>query len=318
MAEVTAAPYNSQTPLFACEDSDPVQLTTVPSGAAWTGAAVTPQGYVGMSDPYNGILSYVYTDAADCPYSDEMQAVISAYSMGYVSIDPPGGTQVCADAEPFDVHMSTADGDDSTYHFDPAVEGPGIHPFTGVAPVQPDPPGCYQDAMLTIQVTDTVALVLVDNWALDTDGSITLAGGTPNGGTYTINGVEGSVFSPADGLPGANVITYTLNSGPCPGTATDTLWVSTVGIEDVDAGNPMRVWPVPTRDELFISLPGGSDKLTLTLVDAGGREVARRMITGHANGTPLRWDIGSLANGSYTLWTIDGENIAPARVVIAH
>ena len=115
-----------------------------------------------------------------------------------------------------------------------------------------------------------------------------------------------------------NIITYTVTSGLCPGSATDTLWVSTVGIADLDAVQPLQVWPVPTRDELFISMPGGHDEVTLTLVDAGGREVTRRTITSNANGTPLRWDIGSLANGSYTLWTTGRGNIAPARVVIAH
>ncbi|MBP7514846.1 MAG: T9SS type A sorting domain-containing protein, partial [Flavobacteriales bacterium] len=117
---------------------------------------------------------------------------------------------------------------------------------------------------------------------------------------------------------GWNTITYTVTSGLCPGTATDSVYVSTVGIADMAVPGTMSVWPVPARNELFISLPAGSTDVLLTLVDADGREVARRTVSGGTTQAPLRWDIGSLANGSYALWTTGRGNMAPARVVIAH
>ena len=320
MPEVISTPYDSQTPLYACEDADPVQLTTTPSGADWTGAAVTPQGFVDMAEPFNGLLTYLYTDAAGCAYGDELQAVISPYSMGYVTIDAPGATQVCANGEAFTVHMSTLDGEDSTYTFDPMVLGPGIHPFEGVAPLQTDPPGCYQDAVITIQVVDTTHLVLDDNWALDTEGGFTLDGGAPAGGTYSGPGVTNGVFNPAEGNIGANIITYSINSGLCPGSATDTLWVSTVGLVENHAEERLELWPVPARDELFIHVPAGFDDALLTIVDAGGREVARRAVPGRVNGTPVRWDVGALANGSFGVGPeqMADEAVGVAMVRLSH
>ena len=191
VSSVIASPYNSQTPLYACEDSQPVQLGTVPGGAIWAGGAVTPNGFVDMADPFNGILSYLFTDATGCDYGEEVQAVISPYSYGSVTIEQPGSTVVCENGEPFNIILSTASGVNDTVYFDPAIEGPGIHPFSGVAPTQIDPPGCYLDYELTVQVIDSVDLDVTDAFAVYNESPFVLSGGQPAGGEYGGDAVKG-------------------------------------------------------------------------------------------------------------------------------
>jgi PKD repeat protein len=56
--------------------------------------------------------------------------------------------------------------------------------------------------------------------------SVTLSGGTPGGGTYTGLGVSGGAFfNPAAAGVGMHIINYTVTSGPCTASASDTLIV---------------------------------------------------------------------------------------------
>ncbi len=203
---------------------------------------------------------------------------------------------------------------DGTLPTDETATGAAVYTYTDAA-------GCADSAEVLIWVTlPAVSLQLTEDSLLTNDPPYMLEGGFPLDGLYTGDAVspEG-VFDPSTAGVGWHVITFTVvDDDGCTASATDSLFVDFGTGMEAHANVPaLHVWPVPTHDELFIDLPGTGEQVTLMLVDAGGREVARRVVVGIVNGTPLRWDIGSLANGSYTLWTTGRTDIAPARVVIA-
>jgi hypothetical protein len=66
-----------------------------------------------------------------------------------------------------------------------------------------------------------------------------LTGGSPAGGTYSGTGVSGNQFNPTTAGVGTHTITYTVNSGGCPGIATNTITVNP--LPTANAGNDITV-----------------------------------------------------------------------------
>jgi hypothetical protein len=66
----------------------------------------------------------------------------------------------------------------------------------------------------------------------------------------------------------------------------------------------LRVHPVPANDILYIDLPEGSDRHTLMLFDAGGRELMTRTINGSGRRT---MDVHDLPSGIHLLVLVDAE-----------
>ena len=303
--------------LYRCVGADPVQFYTEPAGAVW-GSPATPGGYVDMLTPFGGFLQYTYTDAAGCSWGASIETIIALPTLGSVNI-PADNHEVCVDEPAFTITWSTADGFGEDTTFIPALAGPGTYYFTGQGIIQPGPTQCYQDVTDSVVVfDDTVSLDLGLGTLFTENGPVQLAGGSPDGGTYSGTGVVDGAFDPSLAGFGWHVITYTTDSGACAGQAVDSVFVELgTGLETLAARPALQVWPVPAQDILQVSLSANTGTVDLVLVDARGREVLRNTVPAGLTGRTLTLSTSSIANGTYTLFARGLADTAPARIIIA-
>ncbi len=302
-----------------CVNSFPVQLSSQPAGAIWTGAAVTPTGYVDMALPFTGLLAYLFTDIAGCASGGQIPVQIKPYLYGTVTI-PEGRDTVCTNEGIFPVYYSDGQGGMNLVLFDPAVLSPGTYTYLGY----PNSGGgsyCYAAA------SDSVVLVAAPGVSLDIpadsilvqDGAYQLAGGDPAGGLYTGGlGVDGGVLDPSLSGLGWQPITYTYSDGTCTVSSLDSVYVSTgVNTDGTQRPRGLFAWPIPSTGTLHITRNEDALGDEVELLDANGRSVLRKRIADPKAGHPFTLDLSDIANGCYTLMSSGDKAIMPLRVIVA-
>ncbi len=127
----------------------------------------------------------------------------------------------------------TDDGNGTTYSFDPAAAGTGIHTITYTVGLS----GCSNSANDAVEVFSlpTVNFSAPADLCVDAGVQSGLGGGTPSGGTYSGTGVtddgNGTTYSfdPAAAGVGTHTITYSFtNTNGCSSTANDLVEVFTL------------------------------------------------------------------------------------------
>lgn len=144
---------------------------------------------------------------------------------------------------------------------------------------------------------------------------VNLTGGTPGGGTYSGQGVTGTTFDASSLSAGNYVLTYTVtNAQGCPGSDTATAIVTVcVGIETI-SDEQISVYPNPFNDAITIKTRSNTDKGTVTLTDAIGREAIRTEF--EAGLTEIQLGTRGLAKGAYLLEIIvEGKPIAAKKLM---
>lgn len=91
-----------------------------------------------------------------------------------------------------------------------------------------------------------------------------------------------------------------------------TVQLSATGIDDAQAGEGVRVWPVPFTEQLSMALPF-KGPVELTLSDARGAEVRRANTM--RGGDVFHWTVGDLAPGLYVLRGLGPEGAWTRRLV---
>ncbi|MBI5218762.1 MAG: T9SS type A sorting domain-containing protein [Bacteroidia bacterium] len=201
-----------------CINNQPVVLSGNPPGGSFIGSGITGNIF-SPSNPGINNITYVFTDNYNCSNSDIKNAVV--YNLPAVSFSGMD-TSYCLYAQA-DTLTGIPSGGSFIGSgiinniFDPATAGTGIHLITYSFT---DLHGCSN----TISETTTVHSIPVVNFiGLDTSycnihNSITLTG-LPQGGTFSGDGVTGSVFDPFDATLGIHIINYTFtDSYGCTGS----------------------------------------------------------------------------------------------------
>jgi lysyl endopeptidase len=99
-------------------------------------------------------------------------------------------------------------------------------------------------------------------------------------------------------------------------TTSVTFCLENVGVDDVDPTEGLSIWPNPGTGLFEVQfLRPSSGSVRLDVHDALGRLVARRSVNGSTVRTTL--DLGTLAEGSYTLEAISGNDRSVRRLVIS-
>ncbi|WP_242927046.1 PKD domain-containing protein [Pontibacter vulgaris] len=112
----------------------------------------------------------------------------------------------------------------SNGQFDPAVAGVGTKTITYTFQ---DAQGCSNSATSTITVTaePTVTLAAFSPVCVDAP-AFALSGGSPAGGSYTVNGTAATQFNPATAGVGTHTIVYSYSLNGCTKTATRSIVVN--------------------------------------------------------------------------------------------
>ncbi|AXT56250.1 T9SS C-terminal target domain-containing protein [Aquimarina sp. AD1] len=216
-----------------------------PTGGVYSGPGVTDDGN-GLTYSFNptiagiGTHSITYTSAGTC--NDSSSDSIEVFALPNVTFNAP--TDICIDqgtqtgltgGSPAGGIYSgsgvTDSGNGTTYSFNPATAGAGVHTITYSFT---NANGCNDTASDTIEIFElpNVTFNAPTDICIDQGTQTGLTGGSPAGGIYSGSGVTDSgngttySFNPATAGAGVHTITYSFtNANGCTDTASDTIEV---------------------------------------------------------------------------------------------
>jgi hypothetical protein len=148
---------------------------------------------------------------------------------------------------------------------------------------------------VTINTAPTASLLITAITRCHTDATFPLVGGSPAGGTYYINGVAETSFTPSINNLGTHDVVYTVvDANGCSGSASGTITVEICG--GIEAANlaDVKVFPNPSKGIITVQTKTNA---TVVVMDALGAIVAESKST---NQSPsVNFDLSHLNNGMY-------------------
>jgi len=332
-----ANPVNFDAPAALCADAaviDLVDLAT-PAGGTFSGMGINATEF----DPAAGTqtATYAYTGSYGCEYSREQ--TITVNPLPVVMHDP---ANVCENGGTFTIAGASPAG--GTYT-GAGVTGSDFDPAAGTQTINyayTDANGCSAQTDFTITVNTPPAVTHEAVGPVCENGpSITLAGGSPAGGTYMGTGITGNDFNPA---AGTQTLTYAFTDANGCSAQTDL----TVTVNPLPAVTHDPVTPACANAAPFALAGGlpaggsyagtgvngnnfdptaGTQALTYTFTDANGCSAQTDLtITVNpaptvthaaveavcADHAPFALAGGLPAGGTYTGTGVNGGNFDPA------
>ncbi len=169
-----------------------------------------------------------------------------------------------------------------------------------------NPSACtnLSDAVVVQQnIFPNVSFTGLDSVYCHLDSPSTLSG-TPAGGTFSGNGVNGNTFEPQTVGTGSYVVTYTyINNNGCDTSVTQTTEVTICG--GLMTKNPissLQLFPNPNQGQFNLEyVATEASLLTLFITDITGKEVYSREIYSNSGNNTLTLNLTSLEKGFYML-----------------
>ena len=211
-----------------CVNATPVTLTGSPSGGTFSGNGVLG----GVFNPANAgagnhTITYIYTDGNGCSNTATQNVnIISLPNISFSGLLP----FYCSDGAPSTLTGNPTGGTFSGNGisgntFNPATAGNGGHIITYT---YTDGNGCSNSITQNtfVSAPPNVSFSgLLSAYCIDGDSS--LLTGSPTGGTFSGNGLIGSIFFPSIAGTGTHIITYSYNdANGCSNAATQSVTVN--------------------------------------------------------------------------------------------
>lgn len=153
---------------------------------------------------------------------------------------------------------------------------------------------------VTVNSLPVISFGLPSDTICSNNGTINLSA-TPTGGTFTGNGVTGTIFDP-QAFSGTNVaIVYDYTDGnSCSNSKSDTAFVTLcTGLNEI-ADNTISIFPNPAKHTLLVN-SSTNDLKNLEVLNLFGQTVLK--LNNENKQSHLSLDISSLATGTYILKT---------------
>ncbi|MDX9848572.1 MAG: T9SS type A sorting domain-containing protein [Tenuifilaceae bacterium] len=225
-----------------CGNDDPFTITGgAPAGGTYSINGVTLTTF-NPQDFAPGVYTVVYshTDGNGCTNTATSQ--IEVYAVPEVTLAAFDG--VCVNADPITLSGGTPAGGDYRVNgavsstFNPAIAGVGNHTITYTFT---NANGCSNTTSQPIEVFDVPTVTIASLSPVCTnDEPFALTGGSPAGGTYSINEVEVIEFNPANYAAGTHTVTYTFtNADGCTSSASTTIEVYAVTSVTLSSFSPV-------------------------------------------------------------------------------
>jgi len=161
-----------------------------------------------------------------------------------------------------------------------------------------------------VMFTNIVGVIYSDTPPFDLMGNV-----SPIGGTFTGDGMVGSMFSPAIAGPGNHILTYTYVHPftGCSASQIQYVNVGTVGIDEVSvAANAISIFPNPASTNLNLTGIDTKAIRSLNIINLLGEVVYTTTI----NAENMVLDVSSLATGSYFIRFVDADGISISKKIM--
>ncbi|MBK7212908.1 MAG: hypothetical protein IPH88_06355 [Bacteroidales bacterium] len=243
-----------------CVDAADVALAGSPVGGSWTGTGVSgsiESGFVFDPSAGSQTLTYSYTDGNTCSNSAQVTITVNELPV----INAGSYAAVCIDAADVVLAASPVGGSwtgngvsgsiESGFVFDPSAGTQTLtYSYT-------DGNTCSNTAQVTITVNDLPVVSAGTYAAVCADAADLILGGTPAGGTWSGNGVSGSIESGFvfDPSTGSQTLTYSYTDGnTCSNSAQVAITVNELPV--INAGSYAAVC-VDAADVVLAGSPAG-------------------------------------------------------------
>ena len=199
--------------------------------------------------------------------------------------------------------------------FNPATAGDGTFTITYN---YTDANNCAGSATapITVNAAPTVALAPLSSLCTY-NPAVTLAGGTPAGGTFSGTGVTGGSFNPATAGAGTFPILYSFtDANGCSGTATQNITVGACLSVDETIANDLMIVPNPAADFITISFTNSDNSdVLLTMISGDGKVVAARKVAAAASFNE-KMDVSTLSEGVYFIQMTTNNGTVTQKVIV--
>ncbi|HNP98636.1 MAG TPA: T9SS type A sorting domain-containing protein, partial [Bacteroidia bacterium] len=288
-----------------CEGGSAVFTSSEPNDNQWykDGVAITGETGVTYSATTSGDYSVVVTNGSGCSKTSSVETVI-VNSNPVVAAGPDITLGIC-NPEYVLTNGTPAGG---IYNgmgvnnaiFDPAI---GVGTYT-VSYYYEDGNGCASTSTADITVEPAPVVTLAGLTPMcTTDQPIQLTGGSPAGGMYSGQGVNGILFDPSIGM-GIYAITYSYtDANGCSSSASKNMVVDVcTGIQSAVNNSGVSVYPNPAKDLIRVSYFSDNTSLKLIqLFSVEGQLVFQKELNEKVDSAPLDVIIPEQAAGCYTL-----------------
>lgn len=278
---VNTAPSVSLSSFAAvCDNGGVVTLSGgSPAGGSYSGTGVTG----GDFDPSNGTqsITYSYTDANGCSNSDVQTLTVNTSPVVALS----AFADVCDNSGL--VSLSGGSPAGGSYS-GTGVTGGDFDPSAGTQSITyayTDTNGCSNSDVQTITVNTAPTVTLASFTAVcDNNGTVTLSGGSPAGGSYSGTGVTAGDFDPSagtqsitysytdsNGCSNSEVQTFTVNTAPAVTLSSFAAVCDNGGVVTLSGGSPAGGTYSGTGVTAGDFDPAsGTQPITYTFTDANG------------------------------------------------
>lgn len=308
----TTAVTTGQGQLVFCRNDEPVSLSNylVPAGGNFTGDGINqnvfnPQAVSGtVANAY-----YSYRNSLGCISKGYVQLQVNDTT---TLIKASADSTACINAGPFSLNGyynlngqysgNGVSNNDST--FSPLSAGLGE---TSITFTFQNNSGCLSQTAFTIKVVAPDSLVknVSDTVVCNQQGLLPLSGLiTPQGGTFTGVGINGSSFDPSAVAVGSNKIYYTYtNAEGCVALDSFTIQVTNcTGINAVPSDELFSIYPNPATNGFYLRKNYGNPQIAeVTIVNALGKVCYSDKLTIAAGLQVRNIDISKLAPGIYSV-----------------
>ncbi|MDD3878239.1 MAG: gliding motility-associated C-terminal domain-containing protein [Bacteroidales bacterium] len=193
-----------------CVDDNPVTLTGIPAGGTFTGPGISGNVFdPSIAGVGNHVIFYLYEDSYGC--QNDISKVVDVHPLPVVYFSGLSNNY-CVNSLPVTLSGFPSGGTFSGpgisgSTFSPSVAGAGTHTITYTYIDNNTCVGVTQSNVTIFALTPVSFTGLDSNYCLNyLASSLT---GTPFGGTFSGNGISGTIFNPAIAGAGTSVITYT-------------------------------------------------------------------------------------------------------------
>ncbi|MCF8297273.1 MAG: T9SS type A sorting domain-containing protein [Saprospiraceae bacterium] len=206
-----------------CSNSAIVNLTAYPSGGTFSGDGISGSTF----NPATALIGsnqiiYNYTNVSGCTGSDTI--VTNVTSAPIVNISTVLASAYCEDASPVSLSATPSGGvfsgsGVSGNTFNPSLANGLVNIFYNYTDVN----ACSNTDTISTTVNQNPFVIITSSLASNycTNSPTVSLTAYPSGGTFTGNGISGSVFNPASAIVGSNQLIYTYNAvSGCSGADT--------------------------------------------------------------------------------------------------